>query len=691
MIRAARRSRAGVSRAETAALFLFLCFFEAINISINAGFRHGLPADSKREYPRKVAACVLIGALASIACLIPERDGFRDRLLRALVVFAGVLFGITEWLSLFAALRRGPLLVSWLAVIGLAFAGALGRSTGIRFQIRLPSRDPIVLVCASGIGAILALTGVTAAVSAPNTTDAMAYHLPRVVYWAEQASVRFFPTPYLNQIMLQPFAEYVMLHSYLLSGGDRLVNLVQWFASLFSILGVSSVARMLGAGPRAQAIAALFAATLPTGVLAASGAKNDYCLALWLVAAVYFAVRFARTELPSDALAMGGALGLALLTKATAYLFAPWLLAAVLVACPAGPRRRLVPGVLAALACALLMNAPHYVRNLELSGSPLGFDSAQGDGFFRWRNDRFGWKPTVSNILRNLSDQLGGRSNQSNHNVYTWVVWAHQRVGIDVNDPATTWPWTVFEPPRNANHEANANSRWHLLILTIAGCVLTWRAARGRERPAAFYAWALLLAFVAFSSYLKWQLYLARLFLPLFVAAAPIAGVLADSGLRVFPPKPRAVLQAALCLFLLSVARLPALENWVRPLRGERNVFRVARDDQYFADMTAWNNRGAYEQTVDELARGPCRTIGIDSTNLSLEYPLMALLGERRPGARFLHTGVANASRQFPQPVARIPCAVVCLDCAGDLKRQQLYGEFPNRVAIDRFLIFHKP
>jgi hypothetical protein len=96
-----------------------------------------------------VAACVLIGALASIACLIPERDGFRDRLLRALVVFAGVLFGITEWLSLFAALRRAPLLVSWLAVIGLAFAGALGRSTGIRFQIRLPSRDPIVLVCAS--------------------------------------------------------------------------------------------------------------------------------------------------------------------------------------------------------------------------------------------------------------------------------------------------------------------------------------------------------------------------------------------------------------------------------------------------------------------------------------------------------------------------------------------------------------
>jgi len=77
------------------------------------------------------------------------------------------------------------------------------------------------------------------------------------------------------------------------------------------------------------------------------------------------------------------------------------------------------------------------------------------------------------------------------------------------------------------------------MILTIAGCVLTWGAARGRERQAAFYQWALLLAFVAFSAYLRWQLYLARLFLPLFVAAAPIAGVLAESGLRMFPPRSR--------------------------------------------------------------------------------------------------------------------------------------------------------
>jgi hypothetical protein len=605
-------------------------------------------------------------------------------LLRAIVLIGVAAFAITELLSAFAAIYRIPLLVCWTMVAagGTVFS-ARSRSAPLTLRIPEAAADPVVALCTLGTAAILALTAVTAAASPPNSADAMAYHLPRVVYWAEQASVRFFPTPYLNQIMLQPLAEYFMLHSYVLSGGDHFVNFVQWFGSLGSIIGVSSIAGLFGAGPRGQSIASLFCATLPSGVLAASGAKNDYLLAMWLVAAIYFAARFVRSLDWRDALFMGAALGLALLTKATAYLFAPWFLAALIL-----PRARSLKGIAIALGCALLLNAPHYARNLQLSGSVLGFDSAQGDGFFRWRNETFGWKQTASNILRNTSEQLGGRGEQRNQEVYDWTVRAHHWLGIDVNNPATTWRWITFAPPRNANHEANANSRWHLLILGIAAGIVAWRALRARDLEQVFYTVALLCGFVAFCAYLKWQPFEARLFLPLLVAGSPIVGAALDRGVRAASSYLRLIAQLALCIFLLSTARRPALENWVRPLKGERSVLHVPRDDQYFSDMVQWDNASTYKRTVQLLTMQGCPVVGIDATDLSLEYPLMALLRESRPATVFVHTGVQNASSRFRQPVDAAPCAIACLDCAGDDKRQSLYKAYPVKTVIDRFVVF---
>ncbi len=631
--------------------------------------------------------CLLLSVLAGLTLAIPG-DGIRERFLRSVVVFGAALVVITESLGAFDLLRRGPLVLCWLAVL-LSTVFAVRRK---RFQLGLKplSADPVVLVCLIGVIAILILTAITAAFSPPNSADAMAYHMPRVVYWAEESSVRFFPTQYLNQIMLQPLAEYMMLHTYLLSGGDRLVNFVQWFASLASIVGVSALARKFGADNSGQAIAALFCATIPAGILASSGAKNDYWLAMWLVAAVYFALCFTETLRLADALLLGAGLGLALLTKATAYLFAPWPLAAIFLVRVGKSQKRLATGALIALGVAFTLNLPQYVRNFDLSGSILGFDSAQGNGFFRWRNETFGWKETASNVLRNLSEQLGARSPAWNRGVYDLVVDAHRRLGIDVNDPRTTWRWSSYAPPKNANHEADAPNRWQLFFLVAIGFALLIEALRRRARELPLYALGLGIAFVAFCAYLKWQPFMARLFLPLFVLGAPLAAIITwgpawTRGWR-WP------VQIAICLFLINNAKHATLDNWVRPLRGPKSVLHVPRGAQYFADIGAWNDQSSYWKTVDILANSGCETIGIDITNLQLEYPLQALLRARRPGARFIHTGVQNVSGRYRQPVGRSPCAVACLDCAGDSQRLRLYADFPASARVDKFVIFlHQP
>ena len=596
---------------------------------------------------------VIPAALIAIFFACEPRDNLRERFLRALVCFGVLIFAITEALGAFGALRPMPLLGAWIAVAAGASVGAWRR--GRIKPLPMPRFDWAAAVyCAAG-AAIFVATGIGAAFSPPNSADAMAYHMPRVLFWAEQGSVRFFPTSYLNQIMLQPFAEYCMLHTFVLSGGDYFINCVQWFASVASCIAVSAIAREFGATARAQAFAALFCVAIPAGILASSGAKNDYVLAMWLATAVYFALRWRASRELRDAATLGCALGLAVLTKATAYLFAPWPLAIILAAPAWKQRRQFVRAAVVVMGCAFLINLPQYARNFGLSGSPLGYGDSFANGEFRWRNDTFGWRQTLSNALRNGSEQLGARSDAWNRGVYDAVIAMHRRLGIDPNDPATTWRWSAYRPPRNANHEADAPNRVHLAILAVLFCALLWRAARGRDLLLAMYAASLALGFIAFCAYLKWQPFMARLLLPLFVLAAPIASIVRPLWLQV-----------ALCVVLLDGARRPALENWVRPLRGPHSVFSVPRDEQYFSDMVQWKEDWpAYWATAAELGKSNCDVIGIDNTRFQLEYPLEALIRERRPAVQFVHIGVTNASARYRQPVTAKPCTAVCLHCEG--------------------------
>ena len=119
--------------------------------------------------------------------------GWRDRVLRAAVAFGLAVVLITELLSSFSLLRRGPMVGAWSVAIMMAVArGWRARRPAPWRGMRLPT-DPVILLAMIGCLAIVIATGVAAAFSPPNSTDAMAYHMPRVVYWAEQGSLRFFP------------------------------------------------------------------------------------------------------------------------------------------------------------------------------------------------------------------------------------------------------------------------------------------------------------------------------------------------------------------------------------------------------------------------------------------------------------------------------------------------------------------
>jgi len=135
---------------------------------------------------------------------------------------------ITETLSAFNLLTRIPVGLSWTMVFAIALAAhwagiRAGGSTPLEGRepagtgdLCPPLSKPWKYLLFGGLGLLAALVGITALAAPPNTSDAMTYHLPRVVMWQSNHSVRFFPTPNYMQLILGPGAEYAILHAQIL-------------------------------------------------------------------------------------------------------------------------------------------------------------------------------------------------------------------------------------------------------------------------------------------------------------------------------------------------------------------------------------------------------------------------------------------------------------------------------------------
>jgi 4-amino-4-deoxy-L-arabinose transferase-like glycosyltransferase len=569
-------------------------------------------------------------------------SGRRAAFLAAALTWGVLVAALTEGLSLFGLLTRSALAIAWAATVLAAGATALRRGTA---ALRLGWSWPgwLAGLFTAGVAAVLGVTLVVALAAPPNTYDAMTYHLARVAHWAQARSVAFYPTHCMRQLHMPPWAEYAVAHLLLLAGGDRPANLVQWFSTAGAVLGVSLLAARLGAAPRGQAFSALFCATLPMGILQASSTQNDAVLAFWLVCLAYHVLQLHERPAWGSAVGAGASMGLALLTKGTAYLFvAPfvtWLGAAWLFRYR-GRVRAWAPLAGAGLL-ALALNLPHYVRNCRLYGAPLG-PGAEQAGRFPYRNQVVSGGTLASNFLRNLALHLRPPSRRVSRAVERRLAALHRLFGLDPNDPRTTWAALPFrlafatkrEQKHLARHEDHAANLPHLLLVGL-GAAAGLLGGLGRRLRVAGLGAAVLLGFLLFCLLLRWQPWHTRLHLPLFVLCAPLVAV----GLG----RCRPAVGAAAAVILVTWAWPFLAENALRPVLGQGGVFRVPRTVQYF--VSRLDLAVPYFKAVAFLRARGCTNVGWLGDEESWEYPFWAMLSGARPGrCRLEAVGVDNPS-----------------------------------------------
>lgn len=595
--------------------------------------------------------------------LISRASSFswRESILAAAVVWGLLLTIITEALSAFGALSYPTILASWLlsgAALAALYLWFFMDKGLISVSVRPLAGAPLLLVLP--IGFIVSLTGLIAFVAPPNNWDSMTYHLGRVVHWVQNHSVQHYPTSIERQLFMTPWGEFAITHFYVLSGGDRLSNGVQWFSMLGSLTGVSLIAKQLGGSKESQLLAALIAACLPMGILQASSTQTDYVVTLWLVCFAHYVLRLLEVSdrqwpiLAQSSLA-GLSLGLAILTKPTAYLFAVPFLAWLSLSLARRWGVRSVKIVVAISAIAIVMNCPHYFRNVDVFGSPLAPQSTTS-GLTNMPVVTHGEVSPLlfrfaSNLMRSTASEMATPFYYANR-VVEVVVGGIEGFVFRNRDAKE------FRIGPLQNHEDYAGNPIHLFLIVLCGAVLIDKARQEHVSVTHYFVLALFAAYLAFFLFLRWNVWITRLHLPLFVLGASVIAVtLSESFLA----------RARTCIVVLLVvaSQFALLYNESRPLLGGKSIFVVPRLEQYFRNQTDLFPQ--YSHAAFLLKDKLCSQVGFLSQHEdSWEYPLWVLL-EVWPGSslRIEHFRVANQSAKALVPGAMsdfIPCGLVAVN-----------------------------
>ena len=592
---------------------------------------------------------------------------WRLAFMKSAVLWGLLVVANTEVLSIFGRLTIWWLAVAWTLESAFAAFGTWRRRVELAGLMRLPSLRRLwhgSLVVIAPVAIIIAATGVIAWVAPPNTWDSMTYHLARVGHWVADGTVAFYPTNIVRQLYSPPWSEYAVLQMQLLSGTDQFANLVQWFSMASSAIVASTIAQQLGAPPRGQALATIVVATLPMGILQATSTQTDYVTALWLLCSVSFALLFVVRSSPRAAAWFGSALGLAMLTKGTAYLFAAPLVVLVGAWAVIRLRQRLIYPAVVMLCIPLAINAGHYLRNEAVFHNPLGANEESA----QLVNTTFTPQAVVSNVVRGATVQLGTPDPTLNHWLERAVAKLHSRVlHIGLNDPATTWPGATFQINSLSFDEDYAGDPLQALLAIAAVLVAIGLSFRRGPPLLLMYALGLVFAYLTFAAYLKWQPWHARLELPLLVASAPLVGAVAAllSNARV----------AGALGAVLLVASIPwVIDNQTRPMVGfalprvinlqprylpaGETIFNTPRTDLYFAKRPSLE--APYVDAVAQAARQNCDEIALWSGSDDWEYPLWMLANATNDHMRIDQVLINNQSVSAHQ-FGSTPCLLVAL------------------------------
>ncbi len=590
--------------------------------------------------------------------LLPRHVDLYDRFNRAVLIFSLMIVFSTEILSLLNLYSFNGLTLFWTMfnISSLVFISIRYKHLQIEllnFTVLQKIRNSNRMERLFWMIIILLLSGLLfqGLIYPPNNWDSMTYHMARIVHWVQNNNVNYYPTSIIRQLYQPPFAEFFISQICILSKTDIWANFVQLFFLVSILYIMAGIARELGLPAYQQLLTLLLVITIPEVILQSSGTQNDVVLSYFIASSVYYCFTCYKKGFPGQFLFLGLSIGLAILTKATAFIFlAPVVLVFALAVLLRELKRRQwgwVYKFLILILTVLMINCGFFYRNCMLSGNILG--TTQSDNRL-YANEEHTPSALISNITRNAALHYGVPV--FSELAENTVRMAHRWMRIDPENPGTTFAYykDFKVNPYGTHEDYGANILQVSLILVIfIACLLFPRKAK---KEILSYFLLIILMFLLFCFYLKWQPWHCRLHTPLFILITP---VMAYFLLTFIPKKIFFVIFLLISFYALLVITF----NYSRPLyRMTPYTADIKLTDGRFKKYFANRNIvfSDYQTIHDYIKAKDYKNIGLKLGIDDWEYPLF-VDGFNQP-LRAVHIDVENISRDTPVSRIEIDCIV---------------------------------
>ena len=456
-----------------------------------------------------------------------ENKDIFDSFNKSILLFSLLIVFITELLSFFNILNLYGIATSWLLISVVLFIyyfkGNLKDNLFKQIYFRYTSlnrTDKGFFILIIILFLSLFLQGV---LYPPNNWDSLTYHLSRIMYWLGNESVEHYPTHILRHLYQPPFAEYFIMHVNSIQGNDYFANSIQLLFLFFLLFPLNTILKYFGIQRTIRLISFLFVLSIPSVLLQATTTKNDIVVSYFILTSILFLMNTYHKPILKNYFFLGVSLGLGMLTKGTFYIFiAPFLLIFILFFIKkyfkAKQWKPFVFGTIA-VSLILIINLGYFSRNYHLNGNILNIDETEHK---MYSNDNLDFKMLSSNVLKNIGLHMGYPVGSFYEE---FILNYHYNQEIFIDSPDANYNGSKYKTPyKYETHEDLVPNTLHFLLISLSVFVVFIIGFYKKNLKIILFVFAILIQFLLFSAYLKWQPWHTRLHIPIFILSSVLFG-----------------------------------------------------------------------------------------------------------------------------------------------------------------------